>query len=82
MSASASYLQDKVNAVQQMQADGSKVMLVGDGVNDALALAVAHTATAMGRSGSDLALKTADVVITSEERSAHIVDVLSAESVR
>jgi heavy metal translocating P-type ATPase len=62
--------QDKVTAVQQMQADGSKVMVVGDGVNDAPALAVAHTGTAMGRTGSDLALKTADVVITRDDLTA------------
>jgi P-type E1-E2 ATPase len=58
--------QDKVTAVQDMQADGSKVPLVGDGP----ALAAAHIGTAMGRTGSDLALETADVVITRDDLTA------------
>jgi cation-transporting P-type ATPase J len=61
---------DKVAAVQAMQANGTKVMLVGDGVNDAPALATADTGTAMGRTGSDLALQTADVVITRDDLTA------------
>jgi P-type E1-E2 ATPase len=59
--------QDKVGAVRELQARGERVVLVGDGVNDAPALAVAHVGIAMGRSGSDLALDTADAVITRDE---------------
>ncbi|MDQ6651072.1 MAG: heavy metal translocating P-type ATPase [Actinomycetota bacterium] len=58
---------DKVSAVQKLQADGTHVTLVGDGVNDAPALAAASTGVAMGRHGSDLALETADVVIVRDE---------------
>ncbi|SFF81756.1 ATPase, P-type (transporting), HAD superfamily, subfamily IC/heavy metal translocating P-type ATPase [Actinopolymorpha cephalotaxi] len=66
---------DKVAAVRELQADGTggtggsgtKVGLVGDGVNDAPALATAHTGIAMGRTGSDLALDTADAVVTRDE---------------
>jgi heavy metal translocating P-type ATPase len=59
--------QDKVDAVRDLQADGQRVMLIGDGVNDAPALAAAHTGVAMGRAGSDLALDTADAVIVRDE---------------
>jgi heavy metal translocating P-type ATPase len=59
--------QDKVEAVRGLEADGQRVLLVGDGVNDAPALAAAHTGVAMGRAGSDLALDTADAVIMRDD---------------
>ncbi|MFE4537103.1 heavy metal translocating P-type ATPase [Streptomyces scopuliridis] len=59
--------QDKVTAVREAEAAGRKVLVVGDGVNDAPALAAAHTGLAMGRAGSDLALETADAVIVRDE---------------
>ncbi|MEY8014482.1 heavy metal translocating P-type ATPase [Mycobacterium servetii] len=59
--------EDKVTAVRDLEAGGAKVMLVGDGVNDAPAMAAAHVGVAMGRSGSDLTLETADAVITRDD---------------
>ena len=58
---------DKVEAVRALQADGQRVLLVGDGINDAPALAAAHIGIAMGRAGSDLALDTADAVIMRDD---------------
>lgn len=61
---------DKAAAVQELEQSGIPVMVVGDGVNDAPALAAASIGVAMGRHGSDLALDTADAVIIRDELSA------------
>ena len=57
----------KVAEVRRLQEQGHRVMFVGDGVNDAPAMAAAELGVAMGRHGSDLALETADAVIVRDE---------------
>jgi P-type E1-E2 ATPase len=62
--------QEKVAAIGELEAAGARVLLVGDGVNDAPAMAAAHLGFAMGRHGSDLALETADGVVVRDELAA------------
>ena len=59
--------EDKVRAVRELESGGRNVLLAGDGVNDAPAMAAATTAAAMGRAGSDLALDTAGIVIMRDD---------------
>ncbi|WP_304654003.1 heavy metal translocating P-type ATPase [Quadrisphaera setariae] len=62
--------EQKAAVVADLERRGVPVMVVGDGVNDAPALAAASTGVAMGRHGSDLALETADLVVIRDELTA------------
>jgi len=58
--------QDKVSWVNQFKEEGYRIAMVGDGINDAPALATADVGLAMGIGGADISMETADIVLMSD----------------
>ena len=59
--------EEKATLVRNLQSEGGKVMMIGDGINDALALAQADVGVAMGTGGAEVAVEAADIALVDDD---------------
>ena len=59
--------EDKAKDILKFQSIGSKVIMIGDGINDAPALSYANVGIALGSTKTDIAMEAADITITSDD---------------
>ena len=59
--------EDKVHVIENQLNDNKKVCMIGDGINDAPALAISDVSVAMGALGADVAIETADIALMSDD---------------